>query len=145
VNIALTTWNGRISPVLDVARRVLLVDMRGGKVVRQQEEVLPGDGWFRQTARLAELAPDVLICGAISQPMASALAAVPVRVVPFVSGAVEDVLAAWRDGRLPSPALCMPGCRVRMRRRQGRGGAGPGRSGRRHGRSGARAGRESDK
>ncbi len=135
MRLALTMWNGRISPVLDVTRRVWMVDVEQGKVVRQREEVLPGDTPFRQATRLAELAPDVLICGAVSRVMASALEAQAIPVVPFVSGTADEVLAAWQAGKLPNAALSMPGCRRRVRRCPGGGrGRGKGRGGMREAR-----------
>ena len=123
MKVALATWNGRISPVFDVARQVLMLDIEDGRVTGRHEETLPGTEPQAQAGRLAALAPQTLICGAISQPMAAMLAATSIRVIPFTAGAVEEVLAAWLDGSLPNPALSMPGCCGRMRRCRG-GGAG---------------------
>ncbi|MBU4459695.1 MAG: hypothetical protein KJ579_03930 [Verrucomicrobia bacterium] len=119
--MALTTWNGRISPVLDVARQVLLIEMRKDRVTARREESLPGTDPQSQAARLTALGLDTLICGAVSQPMADLLASANIRVVPFTAGQVEDVLTAWLAGRLPDPALSMPGCCGRRRRRHGPG------------------------
>jgi predicted Fe-Mo cluster-binding NifX family protein len=117
---ALATWNGRVSPVFDVARQVLMLDVEDGRVRTRHEEALPGTDPRGQAARLAALGADVLICGAISRTMAELLAAANIRVIPFTAGGVEEVLAAWLAGSLPDPALSMPGCCGRMRR--GRGG-----------------------
>lgn len=127
---ALATWNGRISPVFDVARQVLMLEIEGARVVGRHEETLPGTDPQAQAARLKELAPQTLICGAISQQMGAMLAADGVRVLPFTAGSVEEVLAAWLTGSLPDPALLMPGCCGRMRRRHRGGPEGCGRRGR---------------
>ncbi|MBM4164445.1 MAG: dinitrogenase iron-molybdenum cofactor biosynthesis protein [Lentisphaerae bacterium] len=123
MKVAVAMWNGRISPVFDVARQVLLLDVADGRVIARHEESLPGDGMQAQAARLADLHAEVLICGAISRPMASTLATTGVRVIPFTAGTVDDVIAAWLVGRLPAPALSMPGC-CRQHRRCRRGRAG---------------------
>jgi predicted Fe-Mo cluster-binding NifX family protein len=122
--------NKRISPVFDVARQVLMLDVEDGRVIARHEETLPGTDTDpqAQAARLTALAPQTLICGAISQPMAAMLAAKGVRVIPFTAGPVEEILAAWLAGSLPNPSLSMPGCRGRMRRC--RGGRAEGRRGR---------------
>ena len=115
MRVVLATWNGRISPVLDVARQVLLLDVEGGRVVARREETLPGTEPEAQAGRLASLTPHTLICGAVSRPMADLLAATKMRVIPFTAGAVEDVVAAWLAGELPSAVLAMPGCCGRRR------------------------------
>ncbi len=117
--MVLTTWNGRISPVFDVARQVLVLDVKEGRVVARHEEALPGTDPQAQADRLVVLAPQTLICGAISKAMACLLASVNIRVIPFTAGDVEIVLAAWLAGNLPDPALSMPGCCGRRRRNQG--------------------------
>ena len=129
MRVVLATWNGRISPVLDVARQVLLLDVEGGRVVARREETLPGTEPEAQAGRLASLTPHTLICGAVSRPMADLLAATKMRVIPFTAGAVEDVVAAWLAGELPSAVLAMPGCCGRRSRGHG------GKAGGLHGRS----------
>lgn len=115
MRVALTTWNGRISPVCDVARQVLILDIEDGQVTARHEETLPGTEPQDQAVRLTALGPQMLICGAISESMAGLLAARSIRVFPFTAGAIEEVVAAWQAGRLPSPALSMPGCCGRRR------------------------------
>ncbi len=126
MRVALATWNGRISPVFDVARRVLLLDIDEGREHARREETLPGTDPQAQADRLAGLGAQVLICGAMSQAMADMLAARGVEVIPFTAGLVEQVLAAWLAGGLPAPAWSMPGCCGRMRRCHGGRGGGRG-------------------
>ncbi|MGQ9662561.1 MAG: NifB/NifX family molybdenum-iron cluster-binding protein [Kiritimatiellia bacterium] len=116
MRVAVATWNGRISPVFDVARQIMLLDFENGQEVSRRQETLPGTDPWAQTARLGALGVGVLICGAISRPMLALLTRKGVEVIPFTAGPVEDVLAAWRAGRLPNPALTMPGCYRRRRR-----------------------------
>ena len=130
MRVAIATWNGRISPVFDVARQVLLLEVENGVVMARREETLPGTELKVQVQRLAELAPQTLICGAISKTLAALLEGENIRVIPFIAGAVEEVLAAWLAGTLPDPVWSMPGCcgrghqchGHRIGRRNGRGG-----------------------
>jgi predicted Fe-Mo cluster-binding NifX family protein len=119
MRVALTTWNGRISPVCDVARQVLILDIEDGQVTARHEETLPGTEPQDQAVRLTALGPQLLICGAISQHMADLLVVADIRVIPFTAGTIEEVVAAWLSGDLPNPALSMPGCCGRMRRCRG--------------------------
>ncbi len=130
MKVALATWNERISPVFDVARQVLILDVQNNRVVARHEERLPGTEPQSQAERLAAIAPHTLICGAISQPMADLLAAKNIRIIAFTAGSVEDVVSAWLAGALPNPALAMPGCCGQRRR------CGGGRDGMRNGQNG---------
>lgn len=120
MRVALATWNGRISPVFDVARQVQVLDVENGRVIARHKEALPGTEPQAQAGRLMAIAPQTLICGAISRPMATLLEASKIRVIPFIAGDVERVLRAWLLGALPNSALSMPGCCGRRRCHGGR-------------------------
>jgi predicted Fe-Mo cluster-binding NifX family protein len=122
MKVAIATWNGRISPVFDVARQVLILDVEAGCVIARREESLPGTDPQAQAGRLMALAPEILICGAISQPMADLLTVGNMKIMPFTAGGVDEVIAAWLAGSLPSSALAMPGCCGRRRGCHGEGG-----------------------
>ncbi|MDD5678827.1 MAG: NifB/NifX family molybdenum-iron cluster-binding protein [Kiritimatiellae bacterium] len=126
MKLALATWNGRISPVFDVARQVMMLDVEDDRVVARHEETLPGTEPQAQVGRLATLAPQTLICGAISDPLAGLLVAKGIQVISFISGTVEEVLTAHLSGTLLKPAFAMPGCCGRGGRFRGSG-AGHGR------------------
>ena len=127
MKVALPVWDGRISPVFDTARKLLLVDVAEAKEAGRSEEDLGVMPPPQRAAKLVALGVHVLVCGAISRPLASMVAAYGIQVIPFVSGEAEDVLSAYVCGRLRDPGLppqfLMPGCRGRHRRfRGGRGG-----------------------
>ena len=120
MNVAVTAWDGRISPVFDSAKTLMLAEIKDGEVVsRRYESIDPV--WISHLAdRLRELGVDVLICGAISQTPSTIIEANGIRLIPFIGGAIEEVLNAFaRSGRI-APDFLMPGC-GRGQRRQGRG------------------------
>ena len=110
MKIALPIWNGRISPVFDTARELLVVEAEDGKEIARSRRPLDGSPLPQRAARLAELRVDVLLCGAISRPMAGMLAASGIRIVPFVAGDVEAVVRAYLTGKFPGQRFAMPGC-----------------------------------
>ena len=126
MNIAIPTWLDRVSPVLDVAKHFLLVEAQRG-VELDRRDVPVGETEFLARARcIAELRPDVLICGAISRPFEAMLRSVGIRLIPHTCGPVEGVLRAFLSGQLTEQAFLMPGCCGR--RRRFRGGYGGGRA-----------------
>ena len=118
MKIALPYWQDRISPVFDVAERVLLVDVESGAEQARCEEFCGGGDLHYRAKRLADWGVDVLICGAISRTLESALCDTGIEVIPLRCGNIEDVLAAYIDGYLVGDAFSMPGCRGRRRRKR---------------------------
>ncbi|UCF93359.1 MAG: hypothetical protein JSW39_04125 [Desulfobacterales bacterium] len=116
MKIALAVWNNRISPVLDVARQFLILDVDHGAVWGKREEVLPHLDSAQRLARLAELDVRLLVCGAVSRPVAAAAEAYGLRIMAFVAGEVDRVIAAYLEGLLPNQDFLMPGCRTGRRR-----------------------------
>lgn len=121
--LGISFWNGRVSPVLDVARHLLRVSFEKDGTPCRQVESLPGGEIEQQADRIAELGVEVLICGAVSCELDEILHRCGITVIGFTAGPVEEVLAAWSAGRLPDARYAMPGCCGRRRgcRRRGRG------------------------
>lgn len=127
MRVAVPEWQGRVSPVFDVAEHVILVDVDDASRLDRQWESMRSLSPRERARRLAEWEVDVLICGAISRSLSGELAARGVQVVPLVCGDVHEVLQAYRDGTLEEERFMMPGCgrmRRRGRRRRSRRGGG---------------------
>ena len=127
MKVAVPDWQGRVSPVFDVAEQVLLVDLDREDDGSRRTESLGTTAPHDRAQRLAELGVNVLVCGAISWPLEALLAASGIRVIPLVCGKVEDVVRAFCDGTLENERFAMPGCcrkrrHARNRRRRGGGG-----------------------
>jgi predicted Fe-Mo cluster-binding NifX family protein len=110
MRVAIPTRSERISPVFDSAGQVLLVDLEEGKGRSRCVAPLPGDSLPARVARLQELGVAVLICGGISRPLRQMIEASGIRVYPWMAGLVDEVLDAYRQGRLHEAQWLMPGC-----------------------------------
>ena len=126
MRVAIPTWEGRVSPVFDVARRLVLVDVESGQEVARKEEPIDESGLAARTRHLVGLGVDVLVCGAISGPLAGTLTANGTQVIPWICGDVENVFQAFLRGRLSDPSFSMPGCCGRRGRSAGGGRRGRG-------------------
>jgi predicted Fe-Mo cluster-binding NifX family protein len=122
MRVAIPFWNDRVSPVFDAARSVMVVDVENGVERTRRQETLQEEFPTRRARQLAQLGVNVLICGAISRPLAALLAASGITLIPWTAGPVDEVLAAYLAGRLPDPRWLMPGCGGRRQRRRGAGG-----------------------
>jgi predicted Fe-Mo cluster-binding NifX family protein len=125
MRVGIPTWDGHVSPVLDVARHLLVVDVEGNTEVSRNEAELAQARLGARAEQIRRLGVEVLICGAVSWPLEAMLASSGVRVIPQICGPVKDVLRAFLVGQLPNEAFLMPGCCGRRRRfRGGRRGGG---------------------
>ena len=119
----------RVSPVLDTAETLVVVDTGAAAGPAREEVALQSTRLPLRATRLAQLGLDLLVCGAVSTQLRELLEAGGVTVQSWVAGDVNDVLNAVTTGVLDRPRFRMPGCG------RGRGAGGQGRNCRR--RSGA--------
>lgn len=120
MKIAIPHWQSRISPVCDEARHFLVVHVTNDQEVRRSElEVtLPGTDLVGRAAQLLDVGVNTLICGAISKALETMLLGVGIDVISQICGNVEDVLQAFRTGKLAQDRFALPGCARRRHRRQ---------------------------
>ncbi len=111
MRIAVPIWNDKVSPVLDAATRLLIVDVEDKKEMSRFEIHLNERGLSRRCFRIRDMDVDILICGAVSQPFLRMLSASEIDIIPEIAGQTEDVLAAYLKGGLFQPRFLMPGCR----------------------------------
>jgi predicted Fe-Mo cluster-binding NifX family protein len=117
MKVAIPLWQGRVSPVFDEASRILIVDISNGREKGRQEEFLHSHNPFERAHALPKLGVDLLICGMISQTQQTALDSAGIQTIPHICGCMEDVIAAFLDGRIDKGAMLMPGCGRRRRMR----------------------------
>jgi len=116
MKIAITTWNGRIAPVFDVAQRCLVIEDDS-----RTELAIPNGNAELKASFFREQNVAQVLCGAISCEYENTLVASGVEVISFIAGPVEQVLEAWRGGTLVQDQFAMPGCGCRRRRCRHRG------------------------
>jgi predicted Fe-Mo cluster-binding NifX family protein len=125
MKVAIPIRNGRVSPVFDVASRLVVVDFEGGMPAGRSEFSVTERGGEARAALLQELGVSVLICGAVSNQTARIVERCGIELRPWIVGEIDDVLEAYRSGSLGSDGFIMPGCR------RGQGGGRGSRQGRR--------------
>ena len=111
MRIAVPTWENRISPVLDTASRLLIVEIVDQKEASRFEALLDEQDICRRCLRIQGLEIDILICGAISCPFLRLLMASDINIIYGISGNTEDVIAAYFDGTINHARFLMPGFR----------------------------------
>jgi predicted Fe-Mo cluster-binding NifX family protein len=110
MRIGIPVWDRWVSPVFDTASKLIVVEVRENKETSRSEELIPEGAFPQRTRRVAELGIDVLICNAISRPLADMLSVAGAEVIPWRSGPVEEIIKAYLAGRLGHPSFLIPGC-----------------------------------
>ncbi len=118
---AFIIWENRIAPVFDTADQAVIVTRGKHGRTETRLEPLAGPTPAHDLMRLRDMGVGMVVCGAMSRPVQQVAASYGLRVVCFVAGRTEDMVAAWLAGRLEHSRYAMPGCRMRRRRRGGRG------------------------
>ena len=109
MNIAIPVWQGKVSSVFDFCGRLLLVHVENGMEISREEIALAEESGSERASRLRQLEAHVLICGAISRPLARMLTGSGIKVLPYVTGSVDQVIAAYGTGTLSQPQYALPG------------------------------------
>ena len=110
---AIPVWGTEVSPVFDFARRILVVESDLGHETTRFSYELPKKSMSSRAERLLALGADVLICGAISNPLSKMVVSSGINLIPWKCGPVEEILQAYFSGSLQDPKFSMPGCRDR--------------------------------
>jgi len=116
MKVAITRWHGRVSPVLDVASKALLVTIDGDRETMRQEVSIEGTDALHRARHILRLGANTVICGAVSRPLELALDSIGLEVISNVCGQVDEVLKAFIAERLNEEIYLMPGCCRRHRR-----------------------------
>ena len=112
MKVALTVWEKRISPVFDCAQRLLIVDVVGHRETDRHFEPFQDETPFSRAEKLSHLGVQVLICGAVSDHFASIIESYGIRIISFITGAVDEVLDSYLMDGVCDSKFRMPGCRT---------------------------------
>ena len=103
MRLAVPEHQGRIAPVFDCCRRLIIVLQR-----QSDEELLQDEDWAllprpSRAGRLVDLKVELLVCGGISCWMEDQVRRHGIRLIPWIAGDVWEVLTALREGRIFNP------------------------------------------
>lgn len=129
MKIGITVWQDRISPVLDTAQSLLIVDMADRTEVSRQVFGIPDLPLAQKAQFIDNIGLRLLICGAVSRYLEHRLLCQGIELLPWIRGPVEGVLAAYCNNQLENNMFQLPGC-LGGRRRRRRTGSNAGCSGR---------------
>jgi len=112
MRIAIPIWEDRISPVLDTASKLLILEDKTQKESSRSEADLLEQDISQRCSFIRKLDLDVLICGAVSRQFSDMLKASGIEVISGISGPAEEVLDAYLHGDLHHSGFFLPGSKT---------------------------------
>jgi predicted Fe-Mo cluster-binding NifX family protein len=109
MKLAIPVWENRVSPVLDTASRLLVVEVKEDGDMSRFEIFLDERDLSRRCLRIQGLGIDTLICGAVTRHFSEMLKASGIDIISGISGRPDEVLVACFEGRLAHSKYLMPG------------------------------------
>jgi len=119
--IIIPVHNNRISPLFDVSRNFVLVEIEHGMDRLREYFQIDNDSVMARIEILANIRPDFIFCSAISRMYADILLNRGIDIIPGIIGDVEEVISAYIHMNLKMDRFLMPGCGWQKRFRRGRG------------------------
>jgi len=117
MKVAVSHWQGRLAPVFDVSREVIIFDTDSGERVLLPMKDTP----YEKAGLIKREGASLLLCGAVSRSMLEMIEAFGIRAIPFLCGEVDQVIASWvAHQEEPLDDFRMPGCCRRRQRGHGR-------------------------
>jgi predicted Fe-Mo cluster-binding NifX family protein len=122
MKIAIPEHQGRVAPVFDTCRHLLIFARNETREVFVAELDWSTVSRQARALRLKELGIDVLLCGAISCGIEDQIHGQGIGLVAWLAGEVPAILKAHREGSVMDMEYAMPGtlmCRQRQQKRRG--------------------------
>lgn len=121
MKLAIPIWAERISPVLDEACRLLLVEIEDNKIINRKILNIARNPLSLKANYLQNNSVNLILCGAVSEAYIRNLSDIGIEVIPWLTGLVEEIISAYLNGILfNNNEFLMPGCCIRKRKRQGK-------------------------
>ena len=98
--VAIPVFGGRISPVLETCLRVSVIEIEKHREIGRDEIRLDGLGLQERLKIFQEAGIDTLICSGISEYFYQLFESADIQVIPGIAGDVEEVLHAFKRGKL---------------------------------------------
>jgi predicted Fe-Mo cluster-binding NifX family protein len=107
--VGIPTFEARVSPVLDVCNRMLLVDIDNACEVHRHEISLEKVDFIERIEFLNRWGIHKIICSGVSDLMCKYLSAKNIILISGVVGEFENVITAYICGKLDDTCFSMPG------------------------------------
>ena len=109
MKIALSTFNDNLSSVFDFADTLQIFTVEDGTVKEKREYLLQNINRYEKIAEIKNLNLDALICGCMSRCSYEILTQSGMKIIPNLSGKVNEIIDAYLNNKISETKFYMPG------------------------------------
>lgn len=109
MNIAITIWGNRISPVFDSANTLMIAQIEDSKVAHRQFKKFNPKPIHQIASTLNNFQIDVLICGAITEIQSKTIEKTGIALFSFITGNADKALVSLLKKPNQISKFLMPG------------------------------------
>jgi predicted Fe-Mo cluster-binding NifX family protein len=109
--VAIPVFESRVSPVLDSCKRIVVLDIDGGREILRQEVLLEKMSIHERLEVITRWRIKKIICAGVSEVMCKFLAAKNIILIGGIAGELEKIINAYICNCLDDPCFLMPGRR----------------------------------
>jgi predicted Fe-Mo cluster-binding NifX family protein len=106
---AVPVFMGRVSPVLDTCTQLFMMESHGKQETARKTIPMKSSSIFERAGEIQKLGIGAIICGAVSDSFYNLLREADIDLVCGITGDIDDVIDAYRNGTLEQPRFRMPG------------------------------------
>ncbi|NOX35023.1 MAG: dinitrogenase iron-molybdenum cofactor biosynthesis domain-containing protein [Deltaproteobacteria bacterium] len=110
MNLAITIWGNRVSPVFDAASTLLVAHIENRMIIDKSYTAFNPERTSDLIKLLKKKQASVLICGAISTKPAELIVESDIKLISFVTGNAINFLENFARKQIIEKAFMMPGC-----------------------------------
>jgi predicted Fe-Mo cluster-binding NifX family protein len=107
--IAVPIFNGRVSPVIDTCTQLYMLESDGRQFVANRTVPMKGASIFERAGEIKKLGIQLIICGAVGEAFYNLLKEADIDLVYGITGDIDEVIDAYRNGVLSHVRFRMPG------------------------------------
>lgn len=98
--LAIPNFGERVSPRIDYAETLQLINIEGRKIVQKETIKIIAQSNLERINQIIRLKPDVIICDGISNLLYEKLIENNIDLIPWIHGRISDIVEKYLTGEI---------------------------------------------
>lgn len=103
--LAIPNFGNRISPRIDYAENLNLITIENHEVIKKERIKILVQSHLERINIIIRINPDIVICNGISDLTLNKLKEKNIKVIPWISGTIDEIVQDFLDNKLESSKI----------------------------------------